>query len=111
MDVSRYAHLRSEHHADLFEALFLSAATVVGSNFTLVIQPWQTYLFFLAISTVAIMINIFGYRILDRWNEGACEAVSRSKKHLRQVLMGSSVLVVDSLHRHRCYHTGYFAES
>ena len=55
-------------------ALFLSAATIVGSGFTLAIQPWQTYLFFLAISFVAIMINIFGYPILDKWNQGARES-------------------------------------
>lgn len=63
-------------HSELFApnahaALFLSAATVVGSNFTLAIQPWQTYLFFLLISTIAIVLNIFGYRILGKWNEGA----------------------------------------
>lgn len=58
---------------DVSKALLLSAAAVVGSGFTLVIQPWMTYLLFLAISVFAILINIFGYRILGRWNEGARE--------------------------------------
>lgn len=51
--------------------LFLSAATVVGSNFTITVQAWQGYLFFVLISTIAILVNIFGYRILGKWNEGA----------------------------------------
>lgn len=63
-------------------ALFLSAATVVGSDFTLAIQPWQTYLFFLLISTIAIVLNIFGYRILGKWNEGARKSLSRESQSL-----------------------------
>jgi amino acid transporter len=57
--------------ADAIVALMLSAAAVAGSGFTFAIQPWMTYLFFLAISLFAILLNIFGYRILGRWNEGA----------------------------------------
>ncbi|GAB7327454.1 hypothetical protein MBLNU13_g11338t1 [Cladosporium sp. NU13] len=42
-----------------------------GSNFTMVLAQWHTYMYFLAISFFAIGLNIFGYRFLGRWNEGA----------------------------------------
>jgi choline transport protein len=54
------------------EALFISAAVVAGSNYTVVLTSWHTYLYFLAISFFAIGLNIFGYRFLGKWNEGAC---------------------------------------
>jgi hypothetical protein len=54
------------------KALFISAAVVAGSNYTVVLTSWHTYLYFLAISFFAIGLNIFGYRFLGKWNEGAC---------------------------------------
>ena len=54
------------------KAQFIAAAVVVGSNYTMVLTQWHTYLYFLAISFFAIGLNIFGYRFLGRWNEGAC---------------------------------------
>jgi choline transport protein len=54
------------------EAQFIAAAVVAGSNYTMVLTQWHTYMYFLAISFFAIGLNIFGYRFLGRWNEGAC---------------------------------------
>ncbi|KAK5281076.1 hypothetical protein LTR99_002728 [Exophiala xenobiotica] len=54
-----------------FAAQFISAAAVVGSNGAYVITPWKTYCIFLAVSAFAVALNIFGYRILNRWNEFA----------------------------------------
>jgi hypothetical protein len=54
------------------KAQFIAAAVVAGSNFTMVLTQWHTYMYFLAISFFAIGLNIFGYRFLGRWNEGAC---------------------------------------
>jgi choline transport protein len=54
------------------KALFISAAVVAGSNYTVVLTSWYTYLYFLAISFFAVGLNIFGYRFLGKWNEGAC---------------------------------------
>jgi hypothetical protein len=54
------------------KAQFIAAAVVAGSNFTIVLTQWHTYMYFLAISFFAIGLNIFGYRFLGRWNEGAC---------------------------------------
>ncbi|KAJ9495423.1 hypothetical protein H2202_009210 [Exophiala xenobiotica] len=50
---------------------FFAAAAVVGSNGAYVITPWKTYCIFLAVSAFAVALNIFGYRILNRWNEFA----------------------------------------
>ncbi|KAK5047323.1 hypothetical protein LTR84_006845 [Exophiala bonariae] len=54
-----------------FCAQFISAAAVIGSDGAYVITPWKTYLIFLVVSTFTILLNIFGYRILNRWNEFA----------------------------------------
>lgn len=48
---------------------------MIGSpDSSFVPQAWQGYLIFVAISTFAVMLNIFGYRILGVWNEGACKS-------------------------------------
>jgi choline transport protein len=57
---------------DEWKAQFIAAAVVAASNFTMVLTQWHTYMYFLAISFFAIGLNIFGYRFLGRWNEGAC---------------------------------------
>lgn len=54
-----------------FSAQFISAAAVVGSNGAYEVAAWKTYLIFLAVFTFAILLNIYGYRILNRWNEFA----------------------------------------
>ncbi|KEF58804.1 uncharacterized protein A1O9_03647 [Exophiala aquamarina CBS 119918] len=54
-----------------FAAQFISAAAVIGSDGAYVITAWKTYLIFLVVSTFTILLNIFGYRILNRWNEFA----------------------------------------
>ncbi|KAM0716361.1 hypothetical protein Q7P37_007806 [Cladosporium fusiforme] len=55
----------------MFGAQFIASAVVAGSNYTMELTPWHTYLYFLAISCFAIGLNIFGYRFLGKWNEGA----------------------------------------
>ena len=52
-------------------AQFLSAAIVVGSGGSYEITPWRTYLIFCGVSTFTILLNIYGYHILGRWNEAA----------------------------------------
>lgn len=55
------------------KAQFIAAAVVAGSNNAVQLTAWHTYMYFLAISFFAIGLNIFGYRFLGKWNEGACE--------------------------------------
>ncbi|KAF5562069.1 HNM1-choline permease [Fusarium phyllophilum] len=57
--------------AAYFGARFLAAAAVVGSGGSYEITQWSTYLMFVAVSIVGVFLNIFGYPILNRWNEGA----------------------------------------
>ena len=57
-----------------FAAQFISAAAVLASNGAYVIQQWRTYLIFLAILCFTTISNIFGNKILGRWNDGACES-------------------------------------
>ncbi|KAH8660311.1 amino acid/polyamine transporter I [Xylariales sp. PMI_506] len=54
-----------------FAAQFISAAIVIASNRTYEIEQWRTYLIFLAILTFTTGSNIFGNRILGRWNDAA----------------------------------------
>lgn len=54
-------------------AQFVSAAAVIASNGMYEIEPWKTYLIFLAILTFTTGANIFGNKILGRWNDAACE--------------------------------------
>ena len=54
-----------------FAAQFFSAAGVVGSAGTYEIKQWKTYLIFVAILTFGTLVNIFGNRVLGRWNDGA----------------------------------------
>ncbi|KAL2686829.1 hypothetical protein Neosp_004371 [[Neocosmospora] mangrovei] len=54
-----------------FAAQFICAAAVVASNDKFVVTQWSTYLIFLAILTFATIANIFGNRILGRWNDAA----------------------------------------
>jgi len=55
----------------VFGAQFVAAAVVAGSNNSVQLTAWHTYMYFLAISFFAIGLNIFGYRFLGKWNEGA----------------------------------------
>ncbi|KAF2001725.1 amino acid transporter [Amniculicola lignicola CBS 123094] len=54
-----------------FSAQFFSAAGVVGSAGEYEITQWKTYLIFVAILTFGTLVNIFGNKILGRWNDGA----------------------------------------
>lgn len=54
-----------------FSAQFFSAAAVIGSNGSYEIQPWKTYLIFVAILTYGTLVSLFGNRILGRYNDGA----------------------------------------
>ncbi|KAF2797977.1 amino acid transporter [Melanomma pulvis-pyrius CBS 109.77] len=54
-----------------FSAQFFSAAAVIGSNGSYEIQPWKTYLIFVAILTYGTIVSLFGNRILGRYNDGA----------------------------------------
>lgn len=76
-----------------------------SSNSSFVVQPYQAYLIFIAISTFAVFLNIFGYRILGVWNEGArkfCDATS--------VLIADSpsVLVDYKLRGYQYHHSSNF---
>lgn len=55
----------------IFGATFFSAAGVIGSNGSYEPTEWKTYLILLAISTYAMFVNIFGNRILGKYNQGA----------------------------------------
>ncbi|KAM5376442.1 hypothetical protein ACJZ2D_005496 [Fusarium nematophilum] len=57
--------------AAYFGARFLAGAAVTGSGGTYEITQWGTYLMFVAVSIIGVFLNIFGYPILNRWNEGA----------------------------------------
>jgi choline transport protein len=57
--------------AAYFGARFLAAAAVVGSGGSYQITQWSTYLMFVGVSIIGVFLNIFGYPILNRWNEGA----------------------------------------
>jgi len=73
----------SRHHSTDFErfisavadailpAQFIQAAAVLASNGTYQIKPWATYLIFLAVLTFTTCANIWGNRILGRWNDVA----------------------------------------
>ncbi|CAG9945859.1 unnamed protein product [Clonostachys rosea f. rosea IK726] len=52
-------------------ARFLAAAAVAGSHYTYEITKWGTYLMFVAVSIIGVLLNLFAYPILNRWNEGA----------------------------------------
>ncbi|KAI0134651.1 amino acid/polyamine transporter I [Xylariales sp. AK1849] len=54
-----------------FAAQFISAAAVIASNDAYEIEAWKTYLIFLAILTFTTVANIFGNKILGRWNDAA----------------------------------------
>jgi len=58
---------------DANKAQFIAAAVVAGSNYSVQLTAWHTYMYFLAISFFAVGLNIFGYRFLGKWNEGARE--------------------------------------
>jgi choline transport protein len=44
---------------------------VSGSGGTHEITKWSTYLMFVAVSIIGVFLNIYGYPILNRWNEAA----------------------------------------
>ncbi|OKL64191.1 hypothetical protein UA08_01001 [Talaromyces atroroseus] len=54
-----------------FASQFISAAAVIASNGSYVIEAWKTYLIFLAILTFTTGANIWGNKILGRWNDAA----------------------------------------
>ncbi|KAI1459182.1 amino acid/polyamine transporter I [Annulohypoxylon moriforme] len=54
-----------------FAAQFIQAAAVIASNGTYEIEQWSTYLIFLAVLTFTTGSNIWGNRILGRWNDAA----------------------------------------
>ncbi|KAI0885747.1 amino acid transporter [Annulohypoxylon maeteangense] len=54
-----------------FAAQFIQAAAVIASNGTYEIEAWRTYLIFLAVVTFTTGSNIWGNRILGRWNDAA----------------------------------------
>ncbi|KAK7419751.1 hypothetical protein QQX98_003123 [Neonectria punicea] len=54
-----------------FAAQFIVAAAVVASDERFVVTQWSTYLIFLAILAFATVGNIWGNRILGRWNDAA----------------------------------------
>ncbi|KXH40562.1 choline transport protein [Colletotrichum nymphaeae SA-01] len=60
-------------------AQFVCAASVVASNGRFVVTPWNTYLIFLAILTFATVGNIWGNRILGKWNDFASKETQTSK--------------------------------
>ncbi|KAK7184754.1 choline transport protein (amino acid permease) [Paraphaeosphaeria sporulosa] len=66
-----------------FAAQFLSAAAVIGSGGSYVIEPWKTYLIMVAVSTYGTLVNLFGNSILGRYNDcalywsvGGCAVIS-----------------------------------
>ncbi|KAI0156971.1 choline transport protein [Xylariaceae sp. FL1272] len=54
-----------------FCAQFIQAAANLASNGTYEIRSWATYLIFLAILTFTTGANIWGNKILGRWNDAA----------------------------------------
>ncbi|KAI1501940.1 amino acid/polyamine transporter I [Biscogniauxia marginata] len=54
-----------------FAAQFIQAAAVIASGGTYVIEAWATYLIFLAILIFTTCANIWGNKILGRWNDAA----------------------------------------
>ncbi|KAG7432151.1 Choline transport protein [Fusarium oxysporum f. sp. raphani] len=54
-----------------FAAQLVSAAAVVASNNAYEATQWKTYLFFLAILTFGTIGNVWGNKILGRWNDMA----------------------------------------
>ncbi|RKK91712.1 hypothetical protein BFJ68_g16116 [Fusarium oxysporum] len=54
-----------------FAAQLVSAAAVVASNNAYEATQWKTYLFFLAILTFGTVGNVWGNKILGRWNDMA----------------------------------------
>ena len=56
-------------------AQFICAAAVVASDGKYVVTQWSTYLIFLAILIFATIGNVWGNRILGRWNDAACKGM------------------------------------
>ncbi|KAI1090994.1 amino acid transporter [Rostrohypoxylon terebratum] len=54
-----------------FAAQFIQAAAVIASDGSYKIKQWSTYLTFLAVLTFTTGANIWGNRILGRWNDTA----------------------------------------
>lgn len=63
------------HHILTSTAQLISAAAVVASNNAYEATAWKTYLFFVAILSFGTVGNIWGNRILGRWNDCACECL------------------------------------
>lgn len=56
--------------------MFICAAAVVASDGRFAVTQWNTYLIFLAILSFATAGNIWGNRILGKWNDFAREPAS-----------------------------------
>ncbi|KAH8889439.1 amino acid transporter [Thozetella sp. PMI_491] len=54
-----------------FASQFISAAAVIASDGAYEIEAWKTYLIFMAILTFTTVANIWGNKILGRWNDAA----------------------------------------
>ncbi|XXH03983.1 hypothetical protein Hte_010392 [Hypoxylon texense] len=54
-----------------FGAQFVQAAAVIASGGSYEIEQWSTYLIFLAILAFTTGANVWGNRILGRWNDAA----------------------------------------
>ncbi len=57
-----------------FAAQFISAAAVIGSDGGYEIEQWKTYLIFMAILTFTTLSNLYGDKILNKWNDFACKS-------------------------------------
>lgn len=80
----------------------------MGSGGHYEITEWRTYLIFVAVSLFGVLLNVFGYHLLGRWNEGACEFISNlglimlpkhSKREMSMTDFGS-VVVYSRMRRH-----------
>jgi choline transport protein len=54
-----------------FAAQFINAAAVIGSGGSYEIKQWKTTLIFYAILVFTTFSNIYGNKILGRWNDAA----------------------------------------
>ncbi|CZR57515.1 related to HNM1-Choline permease [Phialocephala subalpina] len=53
-----------------YASQFVSAAAVVGSNGACEIKQWRTFLIFVAILIFTALSNLYGNKILAKWNDG-----------------------------------------
>ncbi|KAF8866182.1 choline transport protein [Acephala macrosclerotiorum] len=60
-----------------FAAQFASAVAVIGSNGAYEIKQWRTFLTFVVILTFMTLSNLYGNKILAKWNDGACDGCNQ----------------------------------